>query len=289
VGTLAQSLRDMVSTLKSMIAVAEEKTNEAEAAAEAIISSIVYASKIQRSLLPKEHVFQNAFSDYSVVWNPRDIVGGDIYWAKTFNNGTVLCVCDCTGHGTSGALLTMLVASALDSTVEEHNCRDTAAIMWHLEKSLVHVLSMDIGALGTNGNAIRDGCDLALLFVARDGSVTLSSSHTHVFVCDGNEVNQIRGQNIYIGEGRLTSKDDIRITNIPANPDNKFYIASDGLFDQPGGASKNPFGYTAFKRIILENHGEKQSVISARICAAFEEYRGMEPRVDDFELITFKP
>ena len=290
VGMLAQSLRDMVGTLKSMIVVAEEKTNEAEAAAEAVISSIVYASKIQRSLLPKESVFQEAFSDYSIMWNPRDIVGGDIYWAKTFDNGTVLCVCDCTGHGTSGALLTMLIASSLETSVEEHHCQDTAEIIWQLEKTLLHVLSVDAGPFGMNGSGgIRDGCDLAVLFIAKDGSVTLSASHTHVFVCDGAEVQVVRGQNIYIGEGRLKSKNDIKIVNIPAKDGNKFYIASDGLFDQPGGAAKNPYGYKEFQQIILKNHGEKQSVISDKIWAAFEKYRGAEPRVDDFELITFKP
>jgi len=72
---------------------------------------------------------------------------------------------------------------------------------------------------------------------------------------------------------------------------NKFYLASDGLFDQPGGklSVSIPFGYKTFEKMILLNHGEKQSVISDNILNAFEEYRGNEPRVDDFELITFKP
>ncbi|MCL2634994.1 MAG: hypothetical protein FWD34_10860, partial [Oscillospiraceae bacterium] len=75
----------------------------------------------------------------------------------------------------------------------------------------------------------------------------------------------------------------------PADPGNKFYIASDGLYDQIGGEEKIPYGYSGFEGIILDNHNEKHSVISDKIWQSFEEYRGDNMRRDDFELITFTP
>ncbi|MCL2441924.1 MAG: hypothetical protein FWD13_00455, partial [Treponema sp.] len=99
----------------------------------------------------------------------------------------------------------------------------------------------------------------------------------------------IKGQRLCIGEGLLKNKDEIKTVFIPACPDNKYYIASDGLFDQPGGKEKViPFGYRQFKEIIIKNHNESQDTISDKIWTAFEDYRGTEPRVDDFELVTFK-
>jgi serine phosphatase RsbU (regulator of sigma subunit)/ABC-type amino acid transport substrate-binding protein len=258
----------------------------AEAASQAIMYGISYANKIQRNLLPSDSVLEESFSDYSVIWEPRDVVGGDIYWIKQFNEGTLLCVCDCTGHGTPGALLTMLVVSALESVVEAGNCADTADIIWSIDVRLAHVLNANAGR-DTGGFDINDGCDLAVLFIAKDGGVSLSSGHINVFVSDGKKVSRFKGQNFYVGEGNLNGIGDIETIHIPANPFNKFYIASDGLFDQPGGELSRPFGYKAFEKIILENHDEKQNVISDKIWAAFEEYRGAEPRVDDFELITF--
>ena len=264
-------------------AIIKDSVNTAAAAIKKhmnVISGVEYASKIQNNLLPPESVFKEAFSDYHVIWKPRDTVGGDIYWIKNFDEGTVLCVCDCTGHGTSGALLTMLIVSVLEGVaVQPDNCSDTANIIWKIDERLVKVFKVKTG----------DGCDLAVLFIARDGSITLSAGHISVFICDGRDVRRIRGQKIFVGDGNLSSKDDIKTLHIPANPDNKFYIASDGLFDQPGGELSGPFGYKAFEKIILENHTEKQSVISNKVWATFEEYRGVEPRVDDFELITFKP
>jgi serine phosphatase RsbU (regulator of sigma subunit) len=169
--------------------------------------------------------------------------------------------------------------------VRPNNCAAPADIIWRIDERLVQVFE----GRKTNDSEIKDGCDIAVLFIAKDGKVTLSSGHINVFVCNGKEVQRIKGQKIFVGEGNLNSKDDIKTIHIPADPANKFYIASDGLFDQPGGATSGPFGYKAFEKIILENHAEKQSTISDKIWAAFEEYRGVEPRVDDFELIMFKP
>ncbi|MDR2718018.1 MAG: SpoIIE family protein phosphatase [Treponema sp.] len=287
VGVLAGALRDMVASLKAMISVAEQKSLEAQEATEKIIESINYASKIQRDLLPRNYAFDKAFTDYSIIWKPRDIVGGDIFWLKNFEQGTVLCVCDCTGHGTSGALLSMLVISALEATVQPDNCHDTAGIIWQIEQRLVTNFNVNTGERSTN--EIHDGCDIAALFIAKNGSINLSSGNIHVFVCDGREVQQINGQRINVGEGLIKSKDEIQTVRINANSNNKFYIGSDGLFDQIGGPSSIPFGYKIFKQTILENHRENQEVISEKVWNAFEEYRGEEKRVDDFELISFKP
>jgi len=263
---------------------------KAEEQNQTILESINYASKIQRNLLPRSGDMEYAFSDYSVIWKPRDIVGGDIYWMKHFDTGTVLCVCDCTGHGTPGALLTMLVTSVLESIVWSGNCDDTAGIVWRLDLRLSTILHVESGA-GVKRKImdIDDGCDLAVLFIAKDGSVRFSSGNIPVFICNGQEVAQYKGQKIFVGERKLKNKDDVLVHTVPANPDNTFYIASDGLFDQIGGGAGRQFGYKMFKQIILDNHHEKQSVIRSKVWNAFEEYRGEQVRRDDVELVTFKP
>jgi len=256
-----------------------------EAASDAMFASIDYARTIQENLLPGNSELERAFSDYSVIWEPRDVVGGDIYWLKQFDGGSVLCVCDCTGHGTSGALLTMLVVSALENSVNPGNAFDTAHAVWCVEKRLAEVFSIH----EKDSSTLKDGCDLAVLYTANDGSVSISAGNMSVFVCDGEVSTRIRGQNIFIGEGKIMSKDDIKTVLIPKDSSNKFYIASDGLFDQPGGDNDKPFGYKRFGSLILECHNEKQSVISAKVWDTFVAYSGSEPRVDDFVLVTFKP
>jgi len=286
-GKLFVYLNDKISAERQAYESDLEKAR-VEAATEAMFAGINYASKIQRSLLPDVSVLEKAFTDYSVIYEPRDIVGGDIYWAKNFDDGTILCVCDCTGHGTPGALLTMLVVSAFESSVTEKNHSDVAQIMYDLDQRLAAVLHLDSNTQTYSGASdISDGCDLAILFIAKNGDVAVAAGHTSVFVCDGDEIMQYKGQKIFIGEGNLTSKDDVIVSRIAANPNNKFYIASDGLFDQIGEKCGRSFGHSMFKQIILENHQQPQSIISGKIWNAFEEFRGEQSQRDDVELVTF--
>ena len=267
---------------------AELDKARAEAGREAVLSSLVYASRIQKNLLPGDSAFQKAFSDFSVIWHPRDIVSGDIYWIKNFEDGAVLCVCDCTGHGTPGALLTMLVVSAFAVIVNEMTYKDTALIMRMLDERLAGALYDSSDGEKRDMSDIKDGCDLAVLFISKRGNVSFSSANFPIFICDGKDVQHIKGQKLFVGEGKISS-DEVKTTFIPANPANKFYVSSDGMFDQKGGERLLPFGYSIFKKIILENHYETQSVISDKIWTVFELYRGKQPRKDDFELISFKP
>jgi len=267
--------------------IAEEASLILEQQLKTINEGIRYASKIQTSIIPDKEKLGEAFSDYSIIWKPRDIVGGDIYWAKNFDDGTVLCVCDCTGHGTPGALLTMLVVSAFESTITGENHKNTAEILYMLDKRIASVLNVKSNT--DEYSDINDGCDLAVLFIANDGTVTFSSGNTNIFVSNGEEVTRHRGQKIYVGEGKIKSKDKVKTTVIEANPANKFYIASDGLYDQIGGDDKIPYGYDEFEKLILENHSKKHKVISDVVWQSFESYRGDNARRDDFELITFTP
>lgn len=251
-----------------------------------ILSSLAYACKIQKNLLPAQAELDSVFQDHAVIWSPKDMVSGDIYWMKRFAQGTVLCVADCTGHGIPGALLTMLVSTTLDHIVKEENCGDPARLMYELDRhsaQLLHTGNHTDGSL----IEIRDGCDIAVLFIARNGSVTFSSAGIPLFLSDGKEVRRYRGQRMHIGEGMLKGPEQVEKRYIPAG-EHTFYLASDGLFDQIGGSDSRPFGYQNFQRLVLEGHGASMQEIAQRIWNAFEGHRGEQPRRDDLELIAFR-
>lgn len=253
-----------------------------------ILSSVNYAGRIQKNLLPPDKLFEKVFSDYSVLWSPKDIVGGDVYWLREFPQGTVLCVADCTGHGIPGALLTMVISTALDNAVREDHCGDTARILYELDQRIRQILHSNERA----ENAIldiRDGCDLAVIFVAKDGSVTFSSTNTQIFVCDGREVRRYRGQRLNIGEGRLDGPEKVKRISLPASKEAAYYVVTDGLLDQPDAPGGRPFGIRRFQELALEYSDKKQREISEKIWEAFEKHRGSQPRRDDVALISFRP
>jgi serine phosphatase RsbU (regulator of sigma subunit) len=253
-----------------------------------LMDSIIYAGVVQRGLLPKASLFTQAYADHAIKWDPRDMVGGDIYWIKNFEKGSFLAVCDCTGHGVPGALLTALVVSSLDEIVNEENCHDTAEVLYQLDQKLARIFETEERAEGEKKTAhIKNGCDLAVLFTSSHGDVTISAGNTNVFICDGTEVHRVKGQRIYIGEGKITHSAKIKAHTVPANTSNKFYIASDGLYDQIGGTHSHSFGYTLFKNLILQHHNQTQEQIIAKVWEAYEAYRGNHIRLDDFVLAGF--
>lgn len=281
---LSLAINNMVASMKQNMAAISEQAAELAESNRSILSSLAYARRIQNSMLPDTRPFEQAFHEFGVLWEPKDAVGGDIYWIKNFDSGVVLCVCDCTGHGTPGALLTVLVATALESIVTSENCNDPAEIMWQLDQKLALALSA-----ADNVTGIKDGADLALLFIAKNGNIHLASANTRLFICNGERVENIRGQRLFLGEGRIHTKELIKTRIIPVSSENKYYVASDGLFGQIGGEENKPFGYKYFKQIVLENHALSQQEIVQKIHMAFKVYMGDESRRDDITLIGFRP
>ena len=59
---------------------------------------------------------KNIFSDYFILFKPKDIVSGDFYWFNKINNMSVAICADCTGHGVPGAFMSVLCISLLNPT-----------------------------------------------------------------------------------------------------------------------------------------------------------------------------
>ena len=73
-----------------------------------IIDSIYYARYIQRALYPDEDLIKDFFKDYVIFNFPKDIVGGDFHWFKSFGDKAIAVAADCTGHGVPGGFITVL-------------------------------------------------------------------------------------------------------------------------------------------------------------------------------------
>ena len=49
-----------------------------------------------------------------MIYKPQGIIGGDLYWVGQKGNLKYFAVGDCTGHGISGAMLSVLALSFLN-------------------------------------------------------------------------------------------------------------------------------------------------------------------------------
>ena len=85
-----------------------------------ITSSIRYARRIQRVILPLPEKMERTFANHFIIYKPKDIVSGDFYWFTKTKDKIFLAVIDCTGHGVPGAFLSMIAHTLLNQIVNEN-------------------------------------------------------------------------------------------------------------------------------------------------------------------------
>ncbi len=203
-----------------------------------IKESIDYASLIQRSVLPQESELAKAWKEHFVVWKPRDIVGGDLYWLQEIPDSQdyLFAVFDCTGHGVPGALLTMTVNSALSHIVKERHILEP-----HL---ILEQLHLEIGAAlhQKSDDSMQDGLDISLLrYNPDENKIIFAGAGQHLAVYD-NESAQImvyRGNKYSLGGLRFRERLGFEEQELTFTPGSTIYLFSDGIVDQPDATQEN--------------------------------------------------
>jgi len=123
-----------------------------------IKSSINYAKRIQKALLQKEDKKNPDFSPHFIYFQPKDVVSGDFYWSKNFENHYYISVTDCTGHGVPGGFMSMLGIVLLNEIIrsEKKICPSSILDLWR--KSIINELHQT-----KDFSSSRDGMNTVIL------------------------------------------------------------------------------------------------------------------------------
>jgi len=246
-------------------------------------SSIRYATNIQKSFLAPWEAISRAFDDSFVIWQPKDIVSGDLYLYGKSDKGTLIGVADCTGHGVSGGFITMLVGSSFKRLSNSIISDNPAMILRELNIEIRSQLNQN------HRNALSDdGLDIGLCYIdnAKEYLTFAGAKIDLVYVQEG-EVVTIKSNKQSLGYKR--SKIDYEYTNHTLKVANaSFYLYSDGITDQIGGAQQFLYGNKRFKKFLLSLHDQPMQKQKRLILDEINRYQGEEMRRDDITLIGFK-
>jgi PAS domain S-box-containing protein len=110
------------------------RTNELLEKNKEITDNLQYAKRIQEVLLPDDLTFTERFKNSFVIYQPKDIVSGDFYYMSSHEEFTYLAAADCTGHGVSGALMSMIGHEKLCDSLVKLN--DTGSILGALNNGI---------------------------------------------------------------------------------------------------------------------------------------------------------
>ena len=121
-----------------------------------LIQSMHYAAYVQQGILPQERHFERLFTDYFVMYKPQSIIGGDLYWIGQKGKLKIFAVGDCTGHGMSGALLSVLALSFLNYLVLGKDFVNIGEVLDSLDKKWIETFQQGI-ELGYNNDWMEIG------------------------------------------------------------------------------------------------------------------------------------
>jgi len=257
---------------------------ELRGAFEIISSSINYASRIQRSVLPNKHVLDAYFEDYFILWEPRDVVGGDIYWTKQWGDGVLFVLGDCTGHGVPGAFMTLISIGAMDRALAETPEGNVGRFVQRAHQMIQNTLGQDSDSAESD-----DGVELGACFInPKDQKLTFVGARFDLFEVQSNEVRRYKGNKKGIGYGEVPQNQDFTEITIDIAPATTFYMTTDGAVDQISDTEELGFGKKRFENIILEIQDKSMGQQEEAIHDALLRHQGTAPRLDDVAIVGFK-
>ena len=276
---MLESHLKLISTSKSLT-----KANES------IQESIEYASQIQRSLIIDDQLLNNFFEDSFTIWEPKDEVGGDIYFVKQFSADEMLIIfVDCTGHGISGAFFTMIV-KAIEQQVDLLISKGNKDLKPNEILSIFNKRIKKIFSNSYQDTFDHAGFDGAIIYINKEAKTLAYSGAKMPLYCVNNndEIDVIAGDKYSVGYKSSDEDYKFKEHNLSLTDYNSFYLSTDGYHDQLGGENRFPFGKSAFTNLILENKHLPFKEQSKIFLDTLESYRGSVDRVDDISMLGFK-
>ena len=272
---------------------AEEKSKLALAEAskvisnknEEVVSSLEYASTIQETMLPDHEELSAFFANHIIFNRPRDIVSGDFYWFHQLDESTALiAVADCTGHGVPGALMSIMGHSYLNEIVIEQKITSPAEILERLNAKIEETFAQKSDGK-KNGT---DGMDVGLCLVDRvSKKVVFAGARRPLTIIHQGNSKQIQGTRRGIGEHYLTSDTPFQNCEVELISGATYYLCSDGLQDQFGGARRKKLMRKKVIEWLVEMEGLEPDLRKDWIETRFAEWKGENAQIDDICVVGF--
>ncbi len=247
-----------------------------------ITDSIHYASRIQAALMPREDLFKNFFKDYFVFNKARDIVSGDFLWLKHHKNDIYLAVADCTGHGVSGAFMSVLGISLLNEEI--HHIIDkginisTGQILDNLRLRLKDALRQR----SINDN--KDGLDISLVKInKKEKKLQFSAAYNNAYLFENSTLKILEADRMPISIHLREKK--FKTIDIQWDESIKLYLATDGFQDQIGEESGRKYFTKRFRKLLVSISNLSFPEQKQYLEKEFKQWKGNKKQIDDILIV----
>lgn len=255
-----------------------EKSKEIENQNRKTTDSIRYAKRIQQAILPARKEMCSVFSESFVYFQPKDIVSGDFYWCSQLEDCMVVVAADCTGHGVSGAMMTMLGSSILNQVVNDEGITDPADILKRLDTRLEKTLKQD----AAGNTRVADGMDISVVVLYPDMlQLKFAGAKANLYVVRDGEMNELKGDRFPVGQNEKYGDKQWVTQVLNYQKGDTFYMASDGYKDQFGGPDNTKYLAKNFRDTLIELSELALDRQEEILGEKFDAWKGSRPQTDD--------
>ncbi len=241
-----------------------------------ITDSILYASYIQKALLPNEGILKENFSDFFILYKPRDIIGGDFYYVKKIQDTLVIAVADCTGHGVPGALLSMLGISYLNEIIHSNELSETNTILDEMRNKIKLALNQS-----NQNRETKDGMDMALIAIdLKCNILKYSGANNPVYILRNNEIIELKADKMPIG---IQPRERPNFTNLEFQlfKNDCIYLFTDGYADQLDDQNLRKFSLKNFQKLLLNISAQNMNDQRIELERIIENWKVESDQTDD--------
>lgn len=260
--------------------------NEIEAKNIKINSSLTYAGRMQRAMLPKISEIRKKLPESFVMLSPKEAVSGDFFWHAVVeddkgNEKIIITAVDCTGHGVPGAFMSMLADAYLNQIVYQQRIVSPEKILHKLHDGVFTALQQE-------KTFNTDGMDIALCVIdKKNKKLEFAGAKNPIYYIQNNQEFLIKGNAISIG-GYVKKERIYDIHTIDISEETYFYIFSDGFQDQFGGPDNKKYMARNFRTLLHKIHKMPLNEQAVELAVELDEWKGERDQMDDIIVIGVK-
>lgn len=260
----------------------QEQKQLVESHQQEIIDSITYAKSLQSAIMPGKDRLNLHLKEHFIFYQPKDIIAGDFFWMEATTSHIFLAVADCTGHGVSGAMISIVCGNALDRAVKEAGLLDPGDI-------LNRVNSLVQSSLNRNEADFSDGMDIILLVIDKtQQEIWWSGANLPLWVYRHKGATMDKYHPTKQPIGTHFKKALFVTQRITFDPDDVAYLFSDGFQDQFGGDLGKKYMKKNFETLLLAHAQDSLQNQESVVTQEFERWKRGLFQVDDVTVMGVK-
>ena len=247
-----------------------------------IKDSIEYAKRIQTASFPSRKILERVTRDYFIFYKPRDIVSGDFYWFGEVDDKVIVIASDCTGHGVPGAFMSMYGIAFLNEIVNKERIYNPSEILNTLRDKITSSLNR-----GDDEYETMDGMDVsAITFDRANSRILFAGAFNSLYFIRNEELQVINADKMPVAF--YQKMDPFTLHELEMVKGDAFYIYTDGLIDQFGGAEGKKFLSKRLRDILLQISHLSMKEQFSQLEQAFNDWKGNYFQVDDILMIGLR-